>query len=134
MTPNLDSLSAALDSIADPLGGGGLLATGRATPPRISGEAVSVVLDASGLDEAQRLTLEQTGTAALEAAGATKVRLAMTAERAGPTIVAVASGKGGVGKSTLAANLAVALARGGTRVGLVDADIHGPSVPVLMGT
>ncbi|MFT3974457.1 MAG: Mrp/NBP35 family ATP-binding protein [Amaricoccus sp.] len=49
------------------------------------------------------------------------------------TIVAVASGKGGVGKSTLAANLAVALARAGKRTGLLDADIYGPSQPRMMG-
>ncbi len=48
-------------------------------------------------------------------------------------IVAVASGKGGVGKSTVAANLAVALARRGLRTGLLDADIYGPSVPLLFG-
>ena len=48
-------------------------------------------------------------------------------------IIAVASGKGGVGKSTIAANLAISLARQGHRVGLMDADIYGPSVPVLFG-
>jgi ATP-binding protein involved in chromosome partitioning len=48
--------------------------------------------------------------------------------------VAVASGKGGVGKSTVAANLAVALQRTGAKVGLMDTDVYGPSVPMLMGS
>jgi len=49
------------------------------------------------------------------------------------TVIAISSGKGGVGKSTVSANIAVALARAGQRVGLMDADIYGPNIPRMMG-
>jgi ATP-binding protein involved in chromosome partitioning len=50
------------------------------------------------------------------------------------SIIAVGSGKGGVGKTTLAVNLAIALARMGHKVGLLDADVYGPNVPLMLGT
>lgn len=77
--------------------------------------------------------------------GVTSVDIEMTAEVKGPDgpardaakdvrhIVAVSSGKGGVGKSTVTVNLACALAKTGARVGLLDCDVHGPDVPMMMG-
>lgn len=96
--------------------------------------AVTVVLDVAGLDAAMRDAAEQeVRRTALAEFGANEVRIAATAERPRRTIIAIGSGKGGVGKSTLTANLAVAMARRGRRVGLVDADIYGPSQPVIFG-
>ena len=100
---------------------------------RIEGARAGVVLDATGLSAAERDRMETAVRAAVAAVpGVEEARVVVTAERTARALIAVASGKGGVGKSTLAANLAVALAKGGRRVGLVDADIYGPSQPRLM--
>ena len=101
---------------------------------RIDAEGrVGIVLDATGLATADRDALEAKVRVAAALPGVTNIRVVVTAERTARRLLAVASGKGGVGKSTLAANLAIALARAGLRVGLVDADIYGPSQPRLLG-
>src|SRR3990167_5609355 len=60
-------------------------------------------------------------------------RLAGQLDMPARNVVAIASGKGGVGKSTVAVNVAVALARSGAKVGLLDADIYGPKTPMMLG-
>jgi ATP-binding protein involved in chromosome partitioning len=128
-----DIFTAALDAIADPISGRGLAESGRAAPPRIKDGIASVILDVTGLSGDDRLRVERSIKDALTGLdGVAEVRVAMTAEKHTRRILAVGSGKGGVGKSTLAANLAVALARLGVRTGLIDADIYGPSQPRLM--
>lgn len=128
-----DSLTAALDTVADPISGRGLIAAKRAAPPRFADGNASVILDVTGLSGDARLKLEAAIKQALGAVeGVQAVRVAMTAEKHNRRIIAIGSGKGGVGKSTVAANVAIALARMGRKVGLVDADIYGPSQPRLM--
>ena len=100
---------------------------------RISDGVATLVLEVHGLDRLERDRLEIAVRAALRPLSAVReVRIAMTADKPKRQVIAVGSGKGGVGKSTLAANLAVALKRQGRKVGLVDADIYGPSQPRLM--
>ncbi len=111
----------------------GRVAGARASGLKVSDDAVSLMLDVAGMTPDQRAKIETDIKAALTDAGARSVRVMMTAERITPRLIAVASGKGGVGKSTLSTNLAVAMARAGRKVGLVDADIYGPSQPRLLG-
>lgn len=102
-------------------------------------EAEAAVKRLAGVDAVQ-VVLTAHGPAAKPAAPSLKIGQHPTPQQGGPQkvsgvdrIIVVASGKGGVGKSTVSSNLAVALARQGRRVGLLDADIYGPSQPRMMG-
>ena len=106
----------------------------RVAMSRLKDGVATIMLDATGLSAEQRAGLERQVRAAMVAVpGVSETRIAMTAEKVERTIIAIGSGKGGVGKSTVAANVAVALGRMGRKVGLVDADIYGPSQPRIMG-
>ncbi|MEM9875238.1 MAG: P-loop NTPase, partial [Myxococcota bacterium] len=110
---------------------------------RVDGDAVTVGVEL--INPAQKAGLEPAVKAAVEGIGAKAVTIdwsLKTLKREIPpddpcpgveNIVLVTSGKGGVGKSTVATNMTLALKRAGHRVGLLDADMYGPSIPTMLG-
>jgi ATP-binding protein involved in chromosome partitioning len=102
---------------------------------KLAGGVATLIVDATGLSAPKRANVENDlRAAALGHEGVDEVRIAMTAAEPKRTLIAIGSGKGGVGKSTVSANLAIALARMGQKVGLIDADVYGPSQPTLLGS
>lgn len=94
-----------------------------------------LVAEAGDLSPGARIDLEASMKLAVtKLPGVSEVHIALTADRRRRRIIAVGSGKGGVGKSTLTTNLAVALAKMGRKVGVIDGDIYGPSQPKLLAT
>ena len=147
----------ALERVVDPATGGSVVASGMIEGLVVKGGHVGFALEvaASRGRDAEPLR-KQCEDAVTALPGILSVTAVLTAHQARPaqaqrpapqhaatsaqagipgvsSIIAVASGKGGVGKSTVAVNLALGLARQGLRVGLLDADIYGPSVPRLLG-
>jgi ATP-binding protein involved in chromosome partitioning len=102
---------------------------------RLMDGVATLIVDATGLSPRASSALEQElRSALLERSGVKDTRIAMSASQPSRTLIAIGSGKGGVGKSTVSANVAISLARMGKKVGLIDADVYGPSQPTLLGS
>ncbi|GAN00372.1 scaffold protein for [4Fe-4S] cluster assembly ApbC [alpha proteobacterium U9-1i] len=140
-----DALVARLDAINDPITGKGLFTSGRISGLEVGeGGKASFTIEAPAEAVERYIPLRDAAEAAARAErGVTSVIAVLTAHEAKPKtkgalagvkhVIAVASAKGGVGKSTVAVNLACAFASLGLKTGLLDLDVYGPSAPTLLG-